>query len=67
MPPDSTSSLAVATRAGWNNPVRRDTQQSPQSKDGSDRLEEKVDLILQAVDKDAKKEIARLDQVYHRD
>lgn len=40
---------------------------SPSSKDGSDRLEEKVDLILQALDKDAKKEIARLDRVYLRD
>lgn len=40
---------------------------SPQSKDGSDRLEEKVDLILKAVDKDGRKEIARLDRVYHRD
>jgi hypothetical protein len=39
---------------------------SPQSKEGNDRLEEKVDLILQAVDKDAKKEIARLDRVYQR-
>jgi hypothetical protein len=40
---------------------------SPQSKEGNDRLEEKIDLILQAVDKDAKKEIARLDRAYHRD
>jgi hypothetical protein len=40
---------------------------SPSSKEGNDRLEEKVDLILQAVDKDAKKEITRLDRVYHRD
>jgi hypothetical protein len=40
---------------------------SPSSKDGNDRLEEKVDLILQAVDKDAKKQISRLDRVYHRD
>jgi hypothetical protein len=40
---------------------------SPSSKDGNDRLEEKVDLILQAVDKDAKKEITRLDRLYHRD
>jgi hypothetical protein len=30
---------------------------SPQSKDGNDRLEEKVDLVLQAVDKEGKKEI----------
>jgi hypothetical protein len=40
---------------------------SPQSKDGNDRLEEKVDLILRAVDKEANKEIARLDRAYHRD
>jgi hypothetical protein len=40
---------------------------SPSSKDGNDRLEEKVDLILQAVNKDAKKEISRLDRLYHRD
>ncbi len=40
---------------------------SPQSKDGSDRLEEKVDLILRAVHKEGQKEIARLDEVYHRD
>jgi hypothetical protein len=40
---------------------------SPQSKDGNDRLEEKIDLILRAVDKDGKKEIARLDEAYHRD
>ena len=40
---------------------------SPSSKDGSDRLEEKVDLILQAVDKEGRKEITRLDREYHRD
>jgi hypothetical protein len=40
---------------------------SPQSKEGSDRLEEKVDLILEAVSKSGKKEIDRLDRVYHRD
>lgn len=40
---------------------------SPQSKDGSDRLEEKVDLILKAVDKDGGQEIVRLDRAYHRD
>jgi hypothetical protein len=40
---------------------------SPQSRDGDDRLEEKIDLILQAVDEHGKKEIARLDRVYHRD
>ena len=40
---------------------------SPQSKDGDDRLEEKIDLILLAVNKDAKSDIARLDRTYHRD
>jgi hypothetical protein len=40
---------------------------SPQSKEGNDRLEEKIDLILEAVDKNAKKDIARLDKVYLRD
>lgn len=40
---------------------------SPQSKDGNDRLEEKIDLILQAVDDDAKKKIKKLDEVYQRD
>ena len=40
---------------------------SPQSKDGNDRLEEKVDLILRRLDKDAQVEIARLDRVYQRD
>jgi hypothetical protein len=40
---------------------------SPQSKEGHDRLEEKVDLILQAVAKEGQKEITRLDRTYHRD
>jgi hypothetical protein len=40
---------------------------SPQSRDGDDRMEEKIDLILHAVDKNAKAEIARLDRAYHRD
>ena len=40
---------------------------SPQSKDGSDRLEEKVDLILRAVSEDGRQDIARLDREYHRD
>jgi hypothetical protein len=40
---------------------------SPQSKDGNDRLEEKVDLILKAVAKDGDKDISRLDRAYHRD
>jgi hypothetical protein len=34
---------------------------------GNDRLEEKVDLIVQALDKDRKKEIAKLDRAYLRD
>jgi hypothetical protein len=40
---------------------------SPQSKEGNDRLEEKVDQILRAVDKDADTSIAKLDRAYHRD
>jgi hypothetical protein len=40
---------------------------SPQSKEGNDRLEEKVDLILQALDKNGKTEIAKLDRAYLRD
>ena len=40
---------------------------SPQSKDGNDRLEEKVDLILKSVADDGDEQIARLDQVYQRD
>ncbi len=40
---------------------------SPQSKDGNDRLEEKVDRILEAVSKDGKSQIAELDRAYHRD
>lgn len=40
---------------------------SPQSKDGDDRLEEKVDLILKSVAEDGDEQIARLDHVYHRD
>jgi hypothetical protein len=40
---------------------------SPQSKEGHDRLEEKIDLILQAVDKNAPKDISRLDRAYQRD
>ncbi|HYD93656.1 MAG TPA: DUF6766 family protein [Candidatus Paceibacterota bacterium] len=38
---------------------------SPQSKEGSDRLEEKVDLIAEAVLKD-KKELKAIDQRYGR-
>jgi hypothetical protein len=40
---------------------------SPQSKEGNDRLEEKVDLILHALDDDARKKIAALDSRYQRD
>ena len=40
---------------------------SPQSKDGNDRIEEKIDLILKAVDDEAAKKIRKLDEVYQRD
>ncbi len=40
---------------------------SPQSNDGNDRLEEKVDLILKSVSEDADEQIAHLDGVYQRD
>ena len=40
---------------------------SPQSKEGNDRLEEKVDLILGAVVTDGANEIERLDHIYQRD
>jgi hypothetical protein len=40
---------------------------SPQSKEGNDRLEEKVDLILEAVSKESKAQIAALERQYHRD
>ena len=40
---------------------------SPQSKEGNDRLEEKVDLILKAVAKDGNDAINKLDRAYHRD
>ena len=40
---------------------------SPQSKDGNDRLEEKVDLILKAVADDGEARIAELDRTYQRD
>ena len=39
---------------------------SPQSKEGNDRVEEKIDLILQAVNKNGKKEIEKLDKKYAR-
>jgi hypothetical protein len=40
---------------------------SPQSKEGNDRLEEKIDLILKAVDKNSEASISKLDRVYQRD
>jgi len=39
---------------------------SPQSKESDDRVEEKLDLVLKAVDKDGEKEIERLDRKYAR-
>lgn len=39
---------------------------SPQSKEGDDRKEEKLDLILKAVDGDGRAHIARLDAEYPR-
>ncbi|HLP45113.1 MAG TPA: DUF6766 family protein [Candidatus Deferrimicrobium sp.] len=39
---------------------------SPQSKEGNEREEEKLDLILHAVDKDADKKIKALDKKYPR-
>ena len=39
---------------------------SPQSKEGDERKEEKLDRILAAVDKDAKRTIAELDEKYPR-
>ena len=40
---------------------------SPQSKEGDDRIEHKIDLILKAVDKDGEGAIKRLDKQYQRD
>lgn len=40
---------------------------SPQSKEGDDRKEEKLDLILKAVAKNGGDEIKRLDEKYGRD
>jgi hypothetical protein len=37
---------------------------SPQSKEGDDRKEEKIDLILQAVSKTADKDIQRIEKKY---
>jgi len=39
---------------------------SPQSKEGDERKEEKIDLILAAVDKDSEKHLKRLDRKYPR-
>ena len=39
---------------------------SPQSKEGDDRKEEKLDLILKAVAKDGEENIKKLDQKYAR-
>jgi hypothetical protein len=39
---------------------------SPQSREGDERKEAKLDAILEAVDKDAKKTIANLDRKFHR-
>ncbi|HYF29452.1 MAG TPA: DUF6766 family protein [Candidatus Paceibacterota bacterium] len=40
---------------------------SPQSKEGDDRLEEKVDRILLAVDKDGEKTLKQIDKRHMRD
>jgi hypothetical protein len=39
---------------------------SPQSREGDERKEAKLDAILEAVDKDGKKTIAALDRKYRR-
>jgi hypothetical protein len=39
---------------------------SPQSKEGDDRKEEKLDLILKAVDKDGEEKIKNLDKKFAR-
>ena len=39
---------------------------SPQSMEGDDRVEEKLDLVLKSVTKDGEKEIERLDRKYAR-
>jgi hypothetical protein len=39
---------------------------SPQSKEGDERVEEKLDAILKAVDKDGEERIRNLDQKYVR-
>ena len=40
---------------------------SPQSKEADDRLEQKIDLILKAVDNDGEAAIKRIDKQYQRD
>ncbi|MEX2273848.1 MAG: DUF6766 family protein [Vicinamibacterales bacterium] len=40
---------------------------SPQSKEGNDRLEEKIDRILKAVDEEGAAAISKLDKAYLRD
>jgi hypothetical protein len=39
---------------------------SPQSREGDERKEAKLDAILEAVDKDGKKKLAALDRQFHR-
>ena len=39
---------------------------SPQSREGDERKEAKLDAILEAVDKDGKKTVATLDRKFHR-
>jgi hypothetical protein len=39
---------------------------SPQSKEGSERMEEKVDAILRRIDPEGERIIARLDDAYAR-
>jgi hypothetical protein len=39
---------------------------SPQSKEGDERVEEKLDLILKAVDKEGEEKIKNLDKKYYR-
>jgi Domain of unknown function (DUF6766) len=39
---------------------------SPQSREGDERKEAKLDAILEAVDKDGKKTVAALDRKFHR-
>jgi hypothetical protein len=39
---------------------------SPQSKEGDERKEAKLDAILQAVDKEGKKTVTAVDRKFHR-